>query len=71
VIELEDHDVLLTAVDARMREEVLDRTTAIVLSFARRLEEETGSLALRVLPVVPLVGLGEAFAAPALELLGL
>jgi len=71
VIELEHHDVLLTTIDARMRQEILDRAPAIVLAFPRRLDEESRPLSLGVLPVVPLVGLGEARAAPRLELLRL
>ena len=71
VIELEHEDVRFAAIDARVRRQVFDRSTAIVLAFPRSLEEEAGPLSLRVLPVVPLVRIGKAPAAPSLELVGL
>jgi hypothetical protein len=68
VVELKDHDVRLTAVNARMLREVFDELPLDVRAPLGNMPDEPRLLPLVVLPIVPRVRLSEAIAAPRLEL---
>ena len=68
VIELEDHDVYLSAVDTWMAREVLDELLLDAGSLLSDLPHEPGLFPLVVLPIVPSVRLGEAVPTPSLQL---
>jgi hypothetical protein len=68
VIKLENDDVFLAAVDARMVLQVVDDLLAHLRAPLRDVFVDTGPLTFMVLPTIPRVGLGEALATPRLEL---
>jgi len=71
VVELKNDDVLLSAVDARMAQEVVDRTCLSLGDASGAVAVDARPLALDVVSVVPPIRFGEALAAPALELVRL
>jgi hypothetical protein len=68
VIELENDDVALAAVDAWMFSQVLDDVLAHLRAPTRDVSIDSSPLALPVRLIVAGVGLGEALAAPRLQL---
>jgi hypothetical protein len=67
VIELENDNVALTAVDAWMLAEILDDLLAHLRASLGDVFVDTRLLPLMVLPIIPRVGLSEALATPRLQ----
>jgi hypothetical protein len=67
VIELENDDVPLAAVDAWMSSEIFDDLLAHLRAPTQDVLVDSSLLALPVLPIIPGIGFGKAFAAPRLK----
>ena len=68
VVELEHHDVGLAAVNARVLTEIFDDVFPDFGAPLRDVPHKPRLFTFVVLPIIPRVGLGEALAAPLLEL---
>ncbi|HYV23577.1 MAG TPA: hypothetical protein VEN31_13095 [Candidatus Bathyarchaeia archaeon] len=68
MIKLEDDDVSLAAIHARMLSKVVDDLLAHLRAPLRDVSVDSSSFTFMVLPIIPRVGFGEALTTPRLQL---